>query len=128
MGLYVILGAAVIVVALVFSIVALRWKSDPNGPGAANKTKLRPLTAQLRTVTGLLAVLAGDSAIAGAAIWGVDKAGGDPQWAVAILTSAFTSIVAITTAYFGIRAVSNIAERVNQDATEREAREPRPAP
>ncbi|MFD9076181.1 hypothetical protein [Streptomyces lasiicapitis] len=117
MGFYVILGTAVIVAALILAIVALRWPSDRHTEGSSGKP--RPLTAQLRTITGLLAVIAGDAAMVGGAIWGVSETGSDPQWAVPILTSAFTSVVAITTAYFGIRAVSNMAERVSQDAQAR---------
>ena len=116
MGFYVILGVAVVVAALILSIVALRWPSEPQTDAGTSGSR-RPLTAQIRTVTGALIVIAGDAAIAGAAIWGVHKASGDAQWAVAILTSAFTSIVAITTAYFGIRAVSNMAEKVSQPNT-----------
>lgn len=62
---------------------------------------------------GLIAVIIGNVAIAGAAILAVlegaaltgDDASTSPT--VAILTSAFTAIGTLTTAYFGIRAVAN---------------------
>lgn len=61
-----------------------------------------------RAWAGLLVILLGDLAITLAAIWGVTSA--DKTQAVAILTSAFTAVSAMTTAYFGIRAVTNTAQ------------------
>ncbi|MFF3336538.1 hypothetical protein ACFYWX_44815 [Streptomyces sp. NPDC002888] len=61
-----------------------------------------------RTWAGLLAVFIGDAAISVAAIWGVT--GTDDAQSVAILTSAFTAVSTMTTAYFGIRALSNTAQ------------------
>ena len=68
-----------------------------------------------RAWTGLLVVVAGDVAIALAAIWGVIKgtsgtAGSGNTPDVAILTSAFTAIGTMTTAYFGIKSMSNTAQ------------------
>ena len=71
-----------------------------------------------RSWTGLLVVAAGDVAIALSAIltifWITSRAGsatGDQlNPVVAILTSAFTAIGTLTTAYFGIRATSNTAQ------------------
>jgi predicted tellurium resistance membrane protein TerC len=77
-----------------------------------------------RSWTGLLVVAVGDVAIALAAIltifWITSRAGsatGDQlNPVVAILTSAFTAIGTLTTAYFGIRASSNTAqESINQN-------------
>ena len=62
-----------------------------------------------RAWTGLVVVLIGDVGIALAAIlvaWHVNQG---PQ-AVAILTSAFTAMTAITAAYFGIRGATNAAQ------------------
>ncbi|MFD8079093.1 hypothetical protein OG937_45805 [Streptomyces sp. NBC_00510] len=67
------------------------------------------LTERVRSMAGLLAVVASDGAIAGAAAVGIDRASADSNQVVALLTSAFTAITAITTAYFGIKAVSNTA-------------------
>jgi drug/metabolite transporter (DMT)-like permease len=65
----------------------------------------------IRSWTGLLVVVFGDAAVAAAAIWGVVKSTGTANaQLVSILTSAFTAIGAMTTAYFGIRAVSNTAQ------------------
>ncbi|WP_186319190.1 hypothetical protein [Streptomyces sp. SAJ15] len=61
-----------------------------------------------RAWAGFLVVALGDLAIAIAAVWGVDNV--DSAQSVAILSSAFTAISTMTTAYFGIRAVSNTAQ------------------
>jgi len=65
---------------------------------------------------GLAAVVAGDAAIAIAAIVGIIHFAGSgsssqalPQ-VVAILSGAFTAIGTMTTAYFGIKAMSNTAK------------------
>ena len=54
---------------------------------------------------------AGDVAIVLAAVWGVVKTSGSANGSpiVAILTSAFTAIGTMTTAYFGIKSMSNTA-------------------
>ncbi|MGW1050644.1 hypothetical protein [Streptomyces sp. NPDC002521] len=62
-----------------------------------------------RAWTGLLVVLTGDAAIAVGAIWVALRTASGPE-VVSILTSAFTAITAITTAYFGIRAATNSAQ------------------
>jgi hypothetical protein len=71
---------------------------------------------RMRALAGLLAVVAGDAAIAIAATVGIIHfaASGTssqvlPQ-VVAILSSAFTAIGTMTTAYFGIKAMSNTAK------------------
>jgi len=64
--------------------------------------------------TGVLVVLVGDCAIAGAAIWGAVKIGAsdaDISIIVSLLSGAFTAITAITTAYFGIRAATTTAQK-----------------
>ncbi len=78
-----------------------------------------------RAWTGLYVVVLGDAAIAVAAIFavvlisrhtpaaGAGGSGGsgiDTPSIVSILTSAFTAIATMTTAYFGIRAASNTAQ------------------
>jgi hypothetical protein len=64
---------------------------------------------QTRSRNGLLAVLASDAAIAVAAIVAVIITG-DEQLMGAVLTGAITAISTLTTAYFGIRAVTNTAQ------------------
>lgn len=84
-------------------------------PGATSD----PGVERIRSWTGLGAVVAGDVAIAVAAILGITHfaASGTqnsqifPQ-VVAILSSAFTAIGTMTTAYFGIKAMSNTAKGV----------------
>src|SRR4051812_23568333 len=75
---------------------------------------------KIRSWTGLLVVVFGDVAIAVAAIFGIvaasrdgsaaGGANGENSQIVAILTSAFTAVGTMTTAYFGIRAMSNTAQ------------------
>lgn len=73
---------------------------------------------QVRAWAGLMAVVAGDTAIAVAAILAVAHfaASGTPSQilpqVVAILSSAFTAIGTMTTAYFGIKAMSNTAKNL----------------
>lgn len=71
---------------------------------------------RVRAWAGLAAVMAGDAAIAIAAIVGIIHFSGSgsstqalPQ-VVAILSGAFTAIGTMTTAYFGIKAMSNTAK------------------
>jgi predicted tellurium resistance membrane protein TerC len=71
---------------------------------------------RVRAWAGLAAVVAGDAAIAIAAIVGIIHFAGSgsstqalPQ-VVAILSGAFTAIGTMTTAYFGIKAMSNTAK------------------
>lgn len=67
---------------------------------------------RVRAFAGLLVVVLGDAAIIAAAIVGLvvlDATSANAQ-SVAILTSAFTAISTMTTAYFGIRAATNTAQ------------------
>jgi hypothetical protein len=76
---------------------------------------------RVRATTGLIAVVAGDTAIAIAAILGilhfppsVTQASQNLSQFVAILSSAFTAIGTLTTAYFGIKSISNVAQALGQ--------------
>jgi hypothetical protein len=85
----------------------------PSGSGGSDQTAHVDVT---RAWTGLIVVVAGDVAIAVAAILGVLKvfdsgSSAGATIAVSILTSAFTAVGTMTTAYFGIRASSNTANR-----------------
>jgi hypothetical protein len=80
--------------------------TGPNSP-TDNKVQM------IRSWTGLMVVVGGDAAIAVAAILGLAKTSGSASAVtaiVSILTSAFTAIGTMTTAYFGIRAMSNTAQ------------------
>ncbi|MEV6836711.1 hypothetical protein AB0N17_19735 [Streptomyces sp. NPDC051133] len=61
---------------------------------------------------GLLAVVVSNLAIAGVAAFGVWRLDGDKSVIVAILTAAFTAVSSMTTAYLGIKAVSNTAKSI----------------
>ncbi|MFJ9709614.1 hypothetical protein [Streptomyces sp. NPDC101234] len=61
---------------------------------------------------GLLAVVVSNLAIAGVAAFGVWRLGGDRSVIVGVLTAAFTAVSSMTTAYLGIKAVSNTAKSI----------------
>nr|WP_229909013.1 hypothetical protein [Streptomyces griseosporeus] len=61
---------------------------------------------------GLLAVLGSNLAIVVVAVFGVWQLGGDKAVIVGVLTTAFTAISGVTTAYLGIKAVSNTAQNI----------------
>ncbi|BCM68256.1 MULTISPECIES: hypothetical protein [Streptomyces] len=61
---------------------------------------------------GLLAVVVSNLAIAAVAVFGVWQLDGDDAVIVGILTAAFTAVSSTTTAYLGIKAVSNTAKSI----------------
>ncbi|MFG2946549.1 hypothetical protein [Streptomyces adustus] len=61
---------------------------------------------------GLLAVVISIVAISGVAVFGVWRLDGDRAVIVGVLTAAFTAISGMTTAYLGIKAVSNTARSI----------------
>ena len=77
-----------------------------------------PGVERTRALTGLIAVVAGDVAIAVAAILGIvfatrgSVASSALPQVVAILSSGFTAIGTMTTAYFGIKSMSNTANNL----------------
>lgn len=79
---------------------------------------------------GLLAVAISDTVIAVAAIWGIvyvargsGPSSNSPE-IVTILSGGFTAIGTITTAYFGIKSISNTAQSVTRPAAARNAPPP----
>ncbi|MFJ3235054.1 hypothetical protein [Streptomyces sp. NPDC086787] len=76
---------------------------------------------------GLLAVVVSNLAIAGVAIFGVWRLDGDRSVIVGVLTAAFTAVSGMTTAYLGIKAVSNTARAIALGDVSR-GREPSAAP
>ncbi|MFG2121569.1 hypothetical protein [Streptomyces sp. NPDC048710] len=76
---------------------------------------------------GLLAVVVSNLAIAGVAIFGVWRLNGDKAVIVGVLTAAFTAVSSLTTAYLGIKAVSNTAKSIALgDVSGRQRTEPAP--
>jgi len=66
-----------------------------------------------RARTGALVVIGGDVIIllaTGAAVWAIKSDMNSSAAIVSILTSAFTTVGTMTTAYFGIRAMANTAQ------------------
>ena len=59
---------------------------------------------------GLMAVVVSNLAIAAVAVFGVWQLNGDTSVTVGVLTAAFTAVSSTTTAYLGIKAVSNTAK------------------
>ncbi|WP_333764931.1 hypothetical protein [Streptomyces sp. IBSBF 2390] len=76
---------------------------------------------------GLLAILVSNLAIAGVAIFGVWRLDGDKAVIVGVLTAAFTAVSSMTTAYLGIKAISNTAKSIALDAAARRHAEAVPA-
>ncbi|MFF5860544.1 hypothetical protein ACFY8B_33945 [Streptomyces sp. NPDC012751] len=91
--------------------------------GAVRDTELEKTRARY----GLLAVVTSNLAITAVAAFGVWRLDGDKAVIVGVLTAAFTAVTGMTTAYLGIKAVSNTARSIALgDGTAR--RHPEPAP
>ncbi|MER6438419.1 MULTISPECIES: hypothetical protein [unclassified Streptomyces] len=73
---------------------------------------------------GLLAVVVSILAISGVTVFGVWRLDGDKAVIVGVLTAAFTAVSSMTTAYLGIKAVSNTARSMAIE--NRPRREPAP--
>jgi len=104
-------------------------------PAASSGGTSDPRVEKVRAWTGLYAVIAGDVAIAVAAILGITHfATGAPAntqilpQVVAILSSAFTAIGTMTTAYFGIKSMANTANNLAGPPTGTAAPGPGPGP
>jgi hypothetical protein len=100
--------------------MAGRSRSTRTGEPSSKFNPTENAVQRTRSFTGLWVVVAGDVAIASAAIYGVIRSGTgqNATQIVAILTSAFTAVGTMTTAYFGIRAVSNTAQAATADAAQ----------
>jgi predicted tellurium resistance membrane protein TerC len=86
---------------------------DPNAPPTRSNNPTNNAVQRTRSWTGLLVVAISDVVIAVAAIWGIVKTSStsaSSSSTVAILTAAFTAIGTMTTAYFGIKSVTNTAQ------------------
>ncbi|MGC4979906.1 hypothetical protein ACLQ18_04465 [Streptomyces sp. DT193] len=75
---------------------------------------------------GLIAVVMSNLGIAGVAIFGVWRLDGDKAVIVGVLTAAFTAVSSMTTAYLGIKAISNTARSIALGSASR--REPAHTP
>jgi len=86
---------------------------DPNAPPSRSNNPTNNAVQRTRSWTGLWVIAVSDLVIAVAAIWGIVKTSSNSASSssiVAILTSAFTAIGTLTTAYFGIKSVTNTAQ------------------
>ncbi|MEW2494588.1 hypothetical protein AB0942_13745 [Streptomyces nodosus] len=78
---------------------------------------------------GLLAVIVSNLVISGVAIFGVWRLDGDKSVMIGVLTAAFTAMSGLTTAYLGIKAVSNTAQSMAQRPVHPEqTKQTQPAP
>ncbi|MEU9930220.1 MULTISPECIES: hypothetical protein [Streptomyces] len=69
---------------------------------------------RIRALSGLLAVLGSNAAIVLVAIWGANRLD-TSEGAIGVLTAAFTAVSTMTTAYLGIKAVSNTAKKLTSE-------------
>ncbi len=83
------------------------------GDGTSDSDRSIQIT---RAWTGLLAVVVGDLVVAAVVIAATLSANVAAETLVAILASAFTAVATLTTAYFGIRAIANTAQRAVEQA------------
>jgi hypothetical protein len=104
-------------------------------PATSSEDTSDPRVERVRAWTGLYAVIVGDVAIAVAAILGIThfatSGTGNAQTLpqiVAILSSAFTAIGTMTTAYFGIKSMANTANNLAGPPTGTATPGPGPAP
>ncbi|MEV6056087.1 hypothetical protein [Streptomyces sp. NPDC052107] len=82
--------------------------SQDQAAAVTGETQLEKVRARY----GLLAVIVSNVAIVAVAIVGVWRLDGDKSVIVGILTAAFTAVSSMTTAYLGIKAVSNTARSI----------------
>jgi hypothetical protein len=84
----------------------------PAQPASRSANPTDNSVQRTRAWTGLWVVVGGDMAIGVAAILALWKTSGSSTNTseIAILTSAFTAISTMTTAYFGIKTMSNTAQ------------------
>ncbi|WP_425275246.1 hypothetical protein [Streptomyces olivochromogenes] len=73
---------------------------------------------------GLFAVVVSILAISVVAIFGVWRLDGDKAVIVGVLTAAFTAVSGMTTAYLGIKAVSNTAQSMARENRPRQESAP----
>ncbi|MFJ1972854.1 hypothetical protein ACIO93_29760 [Streptomyces sp. NPDC087903] len=98
--------------------------------GAGQDVELEKVRARY----GLLAVVLSNLAICGVAVFGVWRLDGDKAVIVGLLTAAFTAVSGMTTAYLGIKAVSNTArsialgDGIRREAAPAPVQAPAPAP
>jgi len=79
---------------------------------------------KIRARYGLLAVAGSNIAITAVAIFGVWQLNGDRAVIVGVLTSAFTAMAGLTTAYLGIKAVSNTAQSMSRNSGQHQPARP----
>ncbi|KPI03523.1 hypothetical protein OK074_4890 [Actinobacteria bacterium OK074] len=84
----------------------------PGGTRVSDETELERARARY----GLLAVVGSNAAIVLVTVVGVWQLHGDTSVIVGVLTAAFTAVSSMTTAYLGIKAISNTAKSMSASA------------
>ena len=113
--------AAALLIAAVISVV----KPIANQDGSAgNHSGQRVSEEALRTLTGLVAVVAGIIAVGALAIITVELVGvgkdGNTEATVAITTAAFGIVSTVITAYLGIKATANALDKAQNPKVQKQ--------
>ncbi|MFD9442094.1 hypothetical protein [Streptomyces sp. NPDC060001] len=105
------LSVALVLLAAGIAVALFRFPKD----------KHQASRERIRSLSGLIAVLISDAAIVIIAIWGASALGGlDEPASIGLITGAFTAVSTMTTAYLGIKAVSNTAQVLTAASTDRD--------
>ena len=107
MALYILIGGAIVLLAMVLVVLVLALRKF----FSEDETDTDDLTEQIRSFGSMFAVIVADVAVVIAAAVIVVSAKTNKE-TTAIITSAFTAVTSITTAYLGIKAASNTAKNV----------------
>ena len=85
--------------------------ADADNPATTSDGPSDNAVQKTRAWTGMLVVLGSDAGVIAATVVGIHALGKtDVSSIVAVLTSAFTAVGTLTTAYLGIRTMSNTAQ------------------
>ncbi len=113
-----VLGGVLLALAVVLAAGVTIVAVGPLGNGVHRSDPVDIDSDQLRTITGLVAVVAGIIAVGSLTIVTVHLLGGNNKEAtVAITTSAFGIVSTVITAFLGIKATANASKEVNKELT-----------
>jgi hypothetical protein len=91
---------------------------EVSGTSIRKRVKGAEAVDYVRSIAGVVAVIAADVFVAAIAGVFLLVANGDQQLDVSIATAAFTAISSVTAAYFGIRAATQTAQHAMNTATQ----------
>jgi hypothetical protein len=117
----VILAAAFLIGAMTAIAVAVKVCEEPGQDDQADCENQKASGLQLdpenlRSITGLVAVVAAITAVATLTVVAINLLGGEKgqESAVAVTTSAFGIVSTLVSAYLGIKATANASNKVNE--------------